>query len=205
MNRSTLCAGAITALAVAGLTGIGPAANAATHTAYAEWSLSGKSGTVAVPGSDFPVGTFTSDTTTLRVPSGKSTYLNDTTPFGAEFGSSRDLGYLSFGTAARGAPSTTTIHFDSPAPAGRWGFALGDIDADAAKIEATGADGNPLTAAELGWQGAFNYCANPPRPSSCTRGVYTDKPHWDPATSTLTGNVADTDGASGWFRPEKPV
>jgi hypothetical protein len=29
----------------------------------------------------------------------------------------------------------------------------------------------------------------------------TDRPNWDASTGTLRGNVADTDGASGWFRP----
>jgi hypothetical protein len=210
MFRSAIRIGLVTAMSSACLLGIGLAAHAAGHfhTEYAEWTLDGKSGTVRMPagtGSDFPDGTFTSDSTTTRVPTGRSTFLNTDTPFGAEFGSSRDHGYLYFGTAAGRTPSTTTITFDHGTPTGRWGFALGDIDADHAKFTAKAPDGTTLTAAELGWEGAFNYCQGSPRPSSCTRPPFTDVPHWNPGTSTLIGSGSDTDGASGWFRPTKAV
>ena len=33
----------------------------------------------------------------------------------------------------------------------------------------------------------------------------TDQPNWDASTGTLRGNVADTDGASGWFRPSASI
>jgi uncharacterized repeat protein (TIGR01451 family) len=173
---------------------------------YGEWEVSGKSGTVIVPGSYFPVGDVTSDAKIFRVFSGRSTYLNDSTPFGEEFGSSRDHTYLQFNAVSSAKASTTAITFAAPAPAGSWGFALGDIDADKAKIEATGANGQPLSTADLGWKGAFNYCESSPRPGSCTGGPpYTDKPVWDASTATLTGNGPDTSGASGWFMPAKPV
>lgn len=185
--------------------GVGPAAAASTE--YAEWALTSKTeGTVAVPAVGFPEGTFTSNSSSLTVPSGTSTYLNESTPFGAEYGSSYGKQYLNFRAAAGGATSTTTITFDTPATAGDWGFALGDIDADKVKVTAIGADGKPLTAAQLGWKGAFNFCADAPRPSSCLRGRdYTDVPTWDPATSTLVGNTVDTFGASGWFQPTVAV
>jgi uncharacterized repeat protein (TIGR01451 family) len=195
--------------AVIGLTGavlgVRPAA-ATIVSEYAEWALSGQAGTFTVPGSGFPSGTVTSDTPTLRAPAGKSTYLNYLTPFGQEFGESQNHSYLSFGTVRGGKPSTTTITFNAATPAGDWGFALGDIDADKAKVSAVGKDGKALTVAELGWKGAFNYCdVARYRPSSCTRHVYTDVPTWDPGTSTLVGSGADTDGASGWFMPTKSV
>ena len=197
------------ALAVSsvGLLGLNTDAQASghEHTDYAEWTVNSGSGTVEIPDRDFPAGTYTSDNSPLRVATGKSTFLNTTTPFGAEFGSSRDQDYLSFGTASRNRPSTTSITFESGTPTGRWGFALGDIDADRAHITAKGPDGTPLTAEELGWQGAFNYCLGTPKPSSCTKGTTSDVPTWDPATSTLIGSGTDTDGASGWFRPTKPV
>jgi hypothetical protein len=176
-----------------------------THTAYAEWTVHDGSGTVEVPDSSFPVGTYTSDSSPLRVATGKSTFLNTTTPMGADFGSSRDQDYLVFGTASRNRPSTTTITFGSGTPTGDWGFALGDIDADHARITAKEPDGTVLTPGELGWEGAFNYCQGSPKPSSCTKGTTGDKPTWDPATSTLVGSGTDTDGASGWFSPTKPV
>lgn len=193
---------ALTALACV-VTGVGVAAAAAAE--YAEWELSGKSGTVEVPAVGFPAATFVTDAGGLQVPSGASTFLNADTPFGAEFGSSKDQEYLKFGTAPRGRPSTTKVTFDAPTTPGDWGFALGDIDADHVKIKAIGADGSELTADQLGWQGAFNYCTGSPKPSSCGRSPGTDLPRWDPATSTLAGNVVDTSGASGWFKPTVPV
>jgi uncharacterized repeat protein (TIGR01451 family) len=167
---------------------------------YADWTVSGQAGTFSVPGSGFPSGAVASDTT-LRAPSGKSTYLNNSTPFGQEFGESQNRSYLSFGTARGGKPSTTTVTFDTATPVGSWGFTLGDIDADKAKVTAIGADGKALTTDQLGWKGAFNYCATTPRPGSCTRHVYTDVPTWNAGTSTLVGSGTDTDGASGWFMP----
>jgi hypothetical protein len=205
--RSAVYLGLALAVSSSGLLGLAAVASASdhTHTGYAEWTVHDSSGTVEVPGSFFPAGTYTSDSTPLRVATGKSTFLNTTTPMGAEFGSSRDQDYLAFGTASRNRPSTTTITFGSGTPAGDWGFALGDIDADRARITAKEPDGTALTAGELGWQGAFNYCLGSPKPPSCTKGTTNDKPTWDPATSTLIGSGTDTDGASGWFRPTKPV
>jgi uncharacterized repeat protein (TIGR01451 family) len=190
-------------LAAATTIGVLPAI-AGTVAKYAGWTVSGDSGTLSVPGGGLPDASFTSNSTTLRNPSGKSAFLGSQTPFGQEFGSSEGHDYLSFGTAAGKKPSKTRITFDFPAT-GTWGFALGDIDADEATIIAEGPDGKELTAAELGWQGAFNYCQNSPKPSACTRPPFTDVPAWDPATLTLRGHTADTDGASGWFMPAKPV
>jgi hypothetical protein len=205
--RSAVYLGLALAVSSAGLLGLGTVAVASdhTHTAYAEWTVSDGSGTVEVPDSDFPAGTYTSDSTPLRVATGKSTFLNTTTPVGAEFGSSRDQAYLVFGTASHNRPSTTTITFGSGTPTKDWGFVLGDIDADRAQITAKEPDGTSLTAGELGWQGAFNYCLGSPKPSACAKGTTSDKPTWDPATSTLIGSGTDTDGASGWFSPTKPV
>jgi hypothetical protein len=205
--RSSVYLGLALAVSSAGLLGLDTVAGASdhTHTAYAEWTVDDGSGTVEVPGSDFPAGTYTSDSTPLRVAGGKSTFLNTTTPVGAVFGSSRDQDYLVFGTASHNRPSTTTITFGSGTPTKDWGFVLGDIDADRARITAKEPDGTALTADELGWQGAFNYCLGSPKPSACTKGTTSDKPTWDPATSTLIGSGTDTDGASGWFSPTKPV
>ena len=201
------CARVALAAAIAlGGVALYPAAHASDIVAeYGDWTVSGKTGTVVVPGSYFPVGDVTSNAGIFRVFSGKSTYLNDSTPFGAEFGGSKGHDYLQFNAVSSAKPSKTTITFATPAPANSWGFALGDIDADKAMIEATGADGKTLSTAALGWQDAFNYCEPSPRPSSCGRGPFTDKPVWDASTATLKGNVADTSGASGWFMPTKPI
>ena len=132
-------------------------------------------------------------------------FLNATTPYGAVFGSTQGSNYLSAGASSGGQPSTTTITLDSPSPPNTWGFNLGDIDADQMLIQATG-PGGPLTAAQLGFQGTFNYCTpTTPRPASCGGLAHTDVPTWNPATSTLTGTGTDTQGASGWFRPTVPV
>lgn len=199
-RRLATAAGVALACAVAG----GTPAGAADRSAYADWYPSGQSGTVAPPNVGFPSARYTSDSTGLQVPSGNSTFLNEATPFGAKFGSSRGQGYLKFGTASGRKPSTTTITFDKPTPVGTWGFALGDIDADHVRIVAKGADGKELTAAELGFKGSFNYCQGSPRPSACSR-PNTDEPTWNAGTATLVGSGTDTQGASGWFMPTVPV
>ena len=205
LERGTLvrAAAVVTAGLAAETIGVLPAV-AAIVAEYADWTVSGKSGSLTMPGSGLPDASFDSTSTILRSPSGKSAWLGNQTPFGQEFGSSQGHNYLSFAAAAGKKPSRTKIIFDFPAT-GTWGFALGDIDADRATIIAKDESGNELTGAELGWQGAFNYCENTPRPSACTRRPFTDMPTWHPATRTLSGNTADTDGAAGWFMPTKPV
>ncbi|MEY9877278.1 hypothetical protein ABH931_006802 [Streptacidiphilus sp. MAP12-33] len=203
LRRSTVrVVGALALTALA--TGIGVAAPAAASGGdYGHFELG--AGTLTFPVQGFPQATFATTSTGPSTPSGNSTYLNASTPFGAEFGSSKAHDYLLFRTARGGAPSLTTVTFDSPAPAGRWGFALGDIDADRVHITAVDEHGAPVPDAELGWEGAFNYCEHTPRPGSCTRPPFTDTPVWHSGSSTLTGHVADTDGAAGWFRPRVPI
>lgn len=200
--RTVVLAAAVATVATLPIAGT---ALAATAGVYPVWDVSGDSGTVMFHGEGFPRGVIASNSTSLVTPSGKSAFLNDSTPFGAEFGSSRDHGYLVFRTAPGKAPSTTTIAFDSAAPAGRWGFTLGDIDADKAKVTATGDDGKTLPTADLGWKGAFNYCQGSPLPGACGGKTDSDKPRWNPVDSTLIGSGRDTNGASGWFMPTKPV
>jgi hypothetical protein len=195
------------ALLVLPLLALGPEAGTASAAGggYGSWRMSGQTGSLSFPVTGFPAATVATTSSSPAVPGGSSTFLGPATPFGAEFGSSRGHNYLSVRTAPAGVPSVTTIDFASPTPAGGWGFALGDIDADHMQISATGADGQPLTADQLGWQSAFNYCAVSPRPGTCTRPPFTDEPTWDPATSTLVGNVVDTDGGAGWFKPTVPI
>lgn len=167
----------------------------------------GGSATVDVAG--FPEGALASNATTFDVVSGATRWLGPTTPPGMVFGASQDNPYLSFGTTTSLAPSDTTITFAVPTPsqAGSqgWGFVLGDVDAEVITISATDPAGNPVPTADLGWQGAFNYCNVSPKPSGCPAGTSTDVPTWDPAAATLTGNITDTDGAAGWFRPTVPL
>jgi hypothetical protein len=172
--------------------------------AYANWTLSGSTGTMAIPVTGFPAATLTTNSTSPSLQSGMSTYLSASTPFGQAFGSSQGTPYALLRTAARQAPSTTTFTFENPTPA-RWAFTLGDIDADKVTVSATDAAGGPVSAAGLGFESSFNYCAVSPRPSGCGTGPFTDQPVWDPATGTLTGNGADTAGAAAWFRPAVPV
>ncbi|RAG83197.1 hypothetical protein DN069_23465 [Streptacidiphilus pinicola] len=190
-------------MVAAGATGMGLAvpAAAAVGSDYGHWSLSGGGGSITFPVRGFPDASFTTTSASPSTPSGASTYLNDATPFGAEFGSSKNHDYLLMRTARGGAPSVTTVTFDTPAPAGHWGFALGDIDADRVRIHAVDENGAEVSAADLGWQDSFNYCDSTPRPGSCTRGPFTDKPVWHEGRSTLVGHVVDTDGAAGWFKP----
>jgi hypothetical protein len=177
------------------------AAYAAGASSYGQWSLGSGGGSVSVPVPGFPTATVSTDSTSASAPSGASAYLNSSTPFGQAFGSSQGQPYALLRTARGTTPSTTTLDFARPTAANSWGFNLGDIDADTAQISATGADGNPVSIADLGFQSVFNFCTGSPLPSTCGGRQDTDTPVWDPAAGTLTGNVADTNGASGWFRP----
>ncbi|MGA0009678.1 MAG: hypothetical protein ACO3ID_02820 [Candidatus Nanopelagicales bacterium] len=171
---------------------------------YAGWTRTGTSGTMtlASDGFDSPSATWTTDGASLDVPSGASTWLGPTTPFGAYFGSSQGKPYLNVGTGGT-ASVTTTYTFAEPTPAGAWGFALGDIDADSVTISATNASGNAVEVATW-YQGVFNYCAVSPKPSSCPAGTHDDSPVWN-GVDTLTGNGSDTSGAAGWFRPTQAI
>ncbi|CAN5403802.1 hypothetical protein BH09ACT10_BH09ACT10_07260 [soil metagenome] len=150
----------------------------------------------------FPAASIANNSSTFSTP--VAAFLSASTPFGAAYGSSQTNTYLNTSTAASAAPSTTTYTFESATPATGWGIAFADIDADSLKIVATG-PGGTLTASQLGFQGTFNFwTAATPRPSACG-GVQTDVPTWDPTTSTLIGNVADTTGATGWFQPTAAI
>lgn len=181
-----------------------PGLAAATGT-YADWSLSGSSGSwtaVGSPAAGFPNATVTSDAVTVSAPGGQSAFLGPQTPIGAVYASSQKRRYLNISPAASQAPSTTTVTFDAATPNQDWAFALGDVDADSVTISGTNSNGAAITANQLGFQSTFNYCAAAPKPSSCLgTGPYTDVPTWDPATRTLTGNTLDTSGASAWFEP----
>ncbi|SFE76765.1 hypothetical protein SAMN05216251_105128 [Actinacidiphila alni] len=175
---------------------------AAAGSSYGTWSTGG---TLHVPVTGFPDATWTTNSNTPSTPSGASTFLNDSTPFGAAYGSSRGQNYLALRSAPGGADSTTTVTFAAATPVG-WGFTLGDVDADTVRVSATGPGGVPLTTAQLGFQSSFNYCQGTPKPSSCTgSGPFTDQPTWDAGSATLVGSGTDTSGGAGWFRPTVPV
>ena len=141
-------------------------ARAATVPAYAAWTFGGSAGaytgTMSL-GPGFPAATFSSNSTSgagTGLQTGASTWLPAGSPFGGVFGSSENLPYVNLRPAANNAlsPSTTTFTFAAPIPAGSWAFALGDIDADLVQLSATDSGGNPVAAADLGFQAAFNYC-----------------------------------------------
>lgn len=207
--------GGLAAVVFAVAVGVAPA-SAATTASWAAWSpLTGSGGaytsTVTLAGQPALAASLSSDSRAgqVGVISGASTWLAEGTPVGAKYGSSKDQPYLNLRPKAdtATAPSTTTYSFDAPTPASGWAFVLGDIDADRVRISAVGADGEALTAAELGFQGGFNYCApGVTGKPSCT-GVASDVPVWDPAALTLTGNAAaaDTSGSAAWFEPSTPI
>lgn len=213
VHRRGILAGAIVLAAV--MVGAIPAA-AATTSSWATWQpLAGGAGayttTVQIAAQPAITATMTSDSRGggPAVISGASTWLSEGTPIGAKYGSSRDQSYLNLRPKADNAasPSTTTYSFAAPTPSSGWAFALGDIDADAVRIQAIGPDGQALDATELGFRGVFNYCApGVAGKPSCT-GDAADVPTWDPTTLTLTGNAAaaDTSGAAAWFEPAAPI
>lgn len=202
-------AGAIAALAL--VVGAATSASAATVGSWAAWSATAgtagaRTGSVAI--ADLPTlgATFTSTASAATRQTGATTWLSESTPIGAKYGSSRNQPYLNAGPRGTAA-SVTTYTFDHPTPATGWAFALGDIDADQVTISATAPDGSAVSGAALGFQGGFNYCAPElaVRPS-CT-GSATDITFWNPATRVLIGNAAaaDTSGAAGWFEPTTPL
>ncbi len=172
----------------------------------AAWTLSGANpswtGTSTLPAVAFPPATFATDSRTPTIPSGASAFLGPDTPFATTFASTQNEPYLNLRPALGSAPSTTTFTFPGSTPIG-WGFAFGDVDADLVTISAVGPSG-PLTVAQLGFEGVFNYCQSSPVPSSCVGGSV-DVPVWDAATATLIGNGTDSTGAAGWFRPTVPI
>lgn len=203
--RTTTIASSAAALGLAltSLAGGAEPARAASSGAsnYAQWAVSGGTGSMTIPVLGFPSASVSTNSSSTQIGSGASAFLNASTPFGAQYGSSQNQPYALLRTASGIRTSTTTLTFATPPTAGSWGFALGDIDADLAQLSATGANGQPVPVTDLGFQSTFNFCQGTPLPSSCKGSTATDKPTWNPATGTLTGNVVDTNGASGWFRP----
>lgn len=159
--------------------GVPMASAQAPITGYGSWGVSGDgaswTGTFTPPSvAGFPSATLETNSLSPTTPTGATTWLGPTTAFGAVFGTSQNLPYLQLRTTTGTAASTTTIAFASPTPVqsggSGWGFTLGDIDADKVTVSATDISGTTVTAAQLGWQGAFNYCAVSPKPSGCPAG-----------------------------------
>jgi hypothetical protein len=214
-QRLRLVVIALTAAVVAPVV-LSSGASAATSTLWAAWiPLTGSSGaftsSVTVANSPGLIADVTTDSRSgqVGVISGVSTWLGQGTPVGAKYGSSINQPYLNLRPKADtpSAPSTTTYSFRTPTPDSGWTFVLGDIDADQVQVRAIGPNGAPLTAAQLGFQGGFNYCApGVAGKPSCT-GVATEVPSWNPVSTTLIGNAAatDTSGSAAWFEPNAPI
>ena len=191
---------------------------------FPTWAVSGTAGsytgTATFPASaGFPTTTFTSDSTTVRAPTGESAYLGASTGFGQNFGSTRSQPYLYLSQADGNTASTSTITFDAAPPSG-WGFALGDIDADWVHIVPLDGAGDVLPASDLHAQDTdndpqLNYCHNVPKPSACGSGPFTDVPAWLEAggvyngasypSGAVVGSGSDTKGAYDWFLPSSDV
>jgi hypothetical protein len=183
-----------------------PSASAASA-GWAALSFSGSAndwaGTLRQRAVGFPEARVVSDSaggTAVGRQSGASTYLSASTPVGAVYGTSRNQPYLNlrpYTANGSGVPgvSTTTYTFEAPTPASGWTFVLGDVDADAVTVAATGPGGVPVAPADLGFRSVFNYAGG------------ADVPTWDEDSGTLTGNprALDTDGASAWFEPQVPL
>ena len=199
IRRAALTCGA------AVLTAAGGASGAYAATSHYASGYDFVSGQLTVPAAGFPAAHISTDSTNPTSPSGASAFLNSSTPFGQAFGSSQGEPYALLHLASGRKPSTTVITFDSSPAAGTWGFALGDVDAENVQVRAYGPGDTLLPVSDLGFEGTFNFCTGKPLPSTCKGMTGTDRPNWDPSTGTLRGNVADTDGASGWFRPSASI
>jgi hypothetical protein len=212
----TITAG-LTALVLGTGLAIGGATSASAERAgnWGTFTLSGSSraytGTMTMAG--FPETTFTSNSRQSTVVSGASTWQSANTPSGAVYGTSRGQTYMNqrptVDSVNPASASTTTYTFAEPTPgASSWSFVLGDVDADRATISATVSGGGAATAEQLGYEGSYNSCsAGAAGGWSCTPDpdgtTGRDRPTWDDATRTLTGNTAavDTAGATAWFTP----
>lgn len=221
MQRSRMLVAGVTALVMgAGLAvGGATAASAAPVGHWGTFTVDGGAraytGTMSLPG--FPETTYTSTSRQTTVISGASTWQGPATGPGQTYGSSRGNTYLnqrpSVDTPNPTGASVTTYRFATPTPGARsWSFVLGDIDADQATISATLPGGGTATAAQLGFQGAYNSCsAVSPGGPSCSADpngtTGRDVPTWNAATRTLTGNATATDtaGATAWFTPTVPL
>jgi hypothetical protein len=170
--------------------------------AYANWTESGTTATASLSGTTFPSISATRTNGSWQVASGASTWLSADTPFGAEYGSSRDKQYLFTALPLNGTSTTVTVTFATAPTAGTWGFALGDVDAEDITITATGTTGAPLDVSSW-FRTAFNYCSVSPKPSACPAGTHTDQPQW--SAPLLRGSTSDTNGAAAWFRPTAAV
>ena len=203
--RRVLSIAAAFALPVAGVVALASPSSAANGTGtWASWTeSSSNAGTISIASAGFPSGSVSTVGATYST--AKSSYINQNTPPGVEFGSSSGSTYAGVATriGSVGATTTTTITFDSASPSSGWGIVLGDVDAESVKVEATTATGGTVNTS--GWfNQAFNYCVTP-KPGSCPAGSHTDVPTWNSSTSTLVGNVNDTSGASGWLTPNASV
>ncbi|ROS46530.1 collagen binding domain-containing protein [Curtobacterium sp. PhB78] len=227
MRRWRAVTAGLTALALGAGLAIGGATSASAEPAgnWGTFTLSGASkaytGTMTLPG--FPATTFTSNSRQSTVISGASTWQSAGTPVGGVYGTSRAQTYMNQRPLADNAtnPSVTTYTFAEPTPGARsWAFVLGDIDADQATVTATDANGNPVAAAGLGFNGrdggtvGYNSCSAAVAGGwSCSADpdgtVGQDVPTWTPNTDaavgggTLVGNASasDTARASAWFSP----
>lgn len=228
MRRHHAVSAGLTALALGAALAIGGATSASAEPQgnWGTFTLSGSSraytGTMTLAG--FPETTFTSNSRQSSVVSGASTWQSASTPVGAAgFGSSRGQTYLNQRPLADNttSPSVTTYTFAEPTPGARsWAFVLGDVDADQATVTATGANGQPVSATGLGFNGqgggtvGYNSCSAAVAGGwSCSKDpdgtVGQDVPTWtantdpDQGGGTLVGNAgaSDTAGASAWFSP----
>lgn len=201
--RRSLISASVLALTGAATLGAMSATSAVGGTgAYANWTESGTTAAASFSGTYFPGLSATRTGGSWQVPTGATAWLSSQTPFGAQYGSSQNLGYLGVSLPLGGTTTETTITFDTVPTAGDWGFALGDIDAENLTITATDSTGAALNVS--GWfQSAFNYCNVSPKPSSCPSGTHSDQPTWN--SPVITGSATDTYGAAAWFKPTSGV
>ena len=179
------------ALVVTGLALVPSASRAAGGTgSWGDWTITpgSGSGSLTFTGTDFPDAAVSSTGQSLAVSSGASVSLSGRTPIGTEYGTSANRPYLSAGFSAT--PATVTLTFTTAPKAGTWSFALGDVDAEKVEISARDASGAALDVSSW-FRASFNYAGA------------ADLPVW--ASPALTGNNADSNGASAWFTPSAAV
>lgn len=135
----------------------------------------------------------------ITIPGGSSAIQPLSTPFAAFIGlSSSGQQYINT-RLNNGATATNTYHFVTNTPNnGKWAFSLGDVDAERLTITATKANGSAATAAEIGFQGQYNY--NDPNDSTAHLSV-TQSGNSVVIEDASCPASCDTVGISAWFKP----
>ena len=139
---------------------------------------------------------------------GDGSWVTTDTPYGSVFGANGPSSATRTlrTTVASPATVTTTVSFGAQVAAQLLGVVLANLGNAQVTVQATGTDGNALTADQLGGS-TFDFCAVASPPPACTGVTVTADglPTWDTSlgdAATCRGSATlPSFGSSCWFRP----